>query len=657
MDTHHRSTHSSMEGDKEVYTAEWRCQECRRIPWDYSEWLKLLQDGTVIQHHESFTALDASAAMGCYLCRILRAQVVHHQYNALPAWVSENIETGRCSLKLETRTFSGNMEIAICFYVGEYLIMILAHRASTRAMETKGMAGAQIKSIVARRHESLRGAHSQCGTRTLKQDDDSYSPTRLIDVGVEPSPTIRVVVPKEDLAEPDKLQYLALSYCWGAANEPAKTTRSTIDARRRGFSLNGLPKTIQDSVKLTRLLGFRYLWVDAICIIQSHAGDRYLDDWNREALRMGSYYSNAYCLISASSASDSSEGLFMERKAQKYLMKPCLLAFDKDSGENLYLPVPEPDLHQELADQPLLKRGWCLQERLLSVRALHWSKNCLYWQCQGIITASELFPFDKLREPIVDVQWSVHHLLKDSTESAMGKSWNRVVESYKGMSLTFETDRLVAIQGLADRLVTIHGGEYFAGVFRSHLVDGLLWNIKGACTEEEFLSHYPSWSWASRKAHFGISFQPISNSLLRCTKPDVLPPKRNALDFSDPLKRDIRFEAPLVSLELDPHTAVRGGHHRMTWKDLEQEVAILLIFDASELAPKPLGRILALFLDLEDKPLPSGGRITLRGIIIQPKDQFHERIGLVEVRERGGFQPVAKWQAEMDKHRSDVCLI
>ncbi|KAF4981961.1 hypothetical protein FDECE_17602 [Fusarium decemcellulare] len=239
----------------------------------------------------------------------------------------------------------------------------------------------------------------------------------------------------------------------------------------------------------------------------------------------------------------------------------------------------------------------------------------------------------------------------------MGKSWNRVVESYKGMSLTFETDRLVAIQGLADRLVTIHGGEYFAGVFLSHLVDGLLWKIKGACTEEEILSHYPSWSWASRKAHFGISFQPISNSLLRCTNPDVFPPRRNALDFSDPLKRVIRFEAPLVSLELGPHTAVRGGHHRMTWKDLEQEVAILLIFDASELAPKPLGRILALFLDLEDKPLPSGGRITLRGLVIQPKGQFHERIGLVEVRERGEFQPVAKWRAEMDKHRSDVCLV
>ncbi|KAJ3542164.1 hypothetical protein NM208_g4244 [Fusarium decemcellulare] len=630
--------------------------------------------GTV--HHESFVALDASAAAGCYLCRILRAQVVHHQYNALPAWVAENIETGRCSLKLETRTFSGSMEIAICFYVGEYLIMILAHRASTRAIETKGMVGAQIKRfaphMLHRDLESLiqgpihtwiddcihrRGAHSQCDTRKLKQDGDSYPPTRVIDVGVEPSPTIRVVVPKEDLTEPDKLQYLALSYCWGAANEPAKTTRSTIDTRRRGFPLNGLPKTIQDAVKLTRLLGFRYLWVDAICIIQSHAGDRYLDDWNREALRMGSYYSNAYCLISASSASNSSEGLFMERKAQKYSMKPCLLAFDKDKGETLYLPVPEPDLHQELADQPLLKRGWCLQERLLSIRALHWSKNCLYWQCQGIITASELFPLDKLREPIVDVQWSVHHLLKDSAEVAMGKSWNRVVEDYKGMSLTFETDRLVAIQGLADRLVTLHGGQYFAGAFQSHLANGLLWRINGACTEEDILSHYPSWSWASRKAHFGISFQPISNSLLRCTKPDVFPPKRNALDFGDPLKRVIRFEAPLVSLELGPHTAVRGGHHRMTWKDLEQEVAILLIFDASELTPKPLGRILALFLDLEDKPLPSGGRITLRGIIIQSKDQFHERIGLVEVRERGRFQPVAKWWAEMDKHRRDVCLV
>ncbi|KAI8173472.1 hypothetical protein K4K52_008648 [Colletotrichum sp. SAR 10_76] len=104
-------------------------------------------------------------------------------------------------------------------------------------------------------------------------------------------------------------------------------------------------------------MGIKYLWVDAICIIQSSIQDQYLKDWEKEASRMASYYSNARCLISALSASDSSQGIFAERLAQKYPLRNCAIAFDDDKNEVLYLPVPELVFHSQFHHQPLLTRG------------------------------------------------------------------------------------------------------------------------------------------------------------------------------------------------------------------------------------------------------------------------------------------------------------
>lgn len=33
------------------------------------------------------------------------------------------------------------------------------------------------------------------------------------------------------------------------------------------MAVDSLPKTMQDAIKLTRLLGFAYLWIDALCIL------------------------------------------------------------------------------------------------------------------------------------------------------------------------------------------------------------------------------------------------------------------------------------------------------------------------------------------------------------------------------------------------------
>lgn len=59
---------------------------------------------------------------------------------------------------------------------------------------------------------------------------------------------------------------------------------------------------MRDAVTLTRKMGMRYLWIDAVCIVQpmpeeEETGMSSTSDWQREAPRMKYYYRNARCTI------------------------------------------------------------------------------------------------------------------------------------------------------------------------------------------------------------------------------------------------------------------------------------------------------------------------------------------------------------------------
>ncbi len=67
---------------------------------------------------------------------------------------------------------------------------------------------------------------------------------------------------------------------------------------------------------LTRILEIRYLWIDALCIVQDDE-----DDWVREAALMANVYGSAVLNIAAHTACDAqhgflpSKGLFTSRES------------------------------------------------------------------------------------------------------------------------------------------------------------------------------------------------------------------------------------------------------------------------------------------------------------------------------------------------------
>jgi hypothetical protein len=133
-------------------------------------------------------------------------------------------------------------------------------------------------------------------------------PTRLIDLGSLPE---RVELVSENsnwretfdrgsckLIESDadnREPCLALSYCWGKGL-PLTTIRANLKKHTQegGIPFSEVPRTLQDAFFLVRYLGFRYIWVDCICIVQDDKAD-----WQREAARMGDVYLNAYLAIAA----------------------------------------------------------------------------------------------------------------------------------------------------------------------------------------------------------------------------------------------------------------------------------------------------------------------------------------------------------------------
>lgn len=56
--------------------------------------------------------------------------------------------------------------------------------------------------------------------------------------------------------------------------------------------------------------------------------------------------------------------------------------------------------------------------------------------------------------------------------------WDRIVYMFTCGSLTRESDKLVAISGLAAKMQTFIGGEYLAGMWRGHLAYQLLWQVR-----------------------------------------------------------------------------------------------------------------------------------------------------------------------------------
>lgn len=352
-------------------------------------------------------------------------------------------------------------------------------------------------------------------------------PTRLIEIdGSAASLSL-------SKAHNPNVQYLILSYCWGKEQPDELKLQKTNEASfHQSIPFGDLPRTVADTVVVTWKLGYRYLWVDRLCIVQ----DDY-EDWKREASRMGEYYTNSDCCIAAEWSDDSHKGLFTHRN-------PLIL-------QPLQVTGPQPDQTRVISAKqignarghypqlyrgpfyPLSKRAWVVQERLLSPRTLYFGSIMIYWECRKMRRA-EQHPCEEL-----DLPWpsnlrklgsrssasiSTTDRMDFISENAAGEEdlwhapytkfekdgfqerWADLVEHYTACGMTYpEKDRLMAISGIISSIATRTREKFVHGLLESRLASELLWWQWTDCNGDNEIAPVrtgplvtaPTWSWGS----------------------------------------------------------------------------------------------------------------------------------------------------------------
>ncbi|KAM7208558.1 HET domain containing protein [Naviculisporaceae sp. PSN 640] len=342
---------------------------------------------------------------------------------------------------------------------------------------------------------SIKGWIDDCG-KTHKRCPllaDTPLPTRVLDVG-DPADEPRSLRLFETSGAVGK--YVALSYCWGGPQQVALTTQ-THTQMHQAIDLDTLPKTLQDAVFVTQKLGLRYLWIDALCIIQDSQADM-----EKELKTMALTYRNAAITISAASASTVHDGFLQPRhpKPSKYpRFKLPYRSWEDDSLPGSVI-VQERIYHVPCAD-PISQRAWTLQERLLSPRLLVYSTHTLVWQCQTT-KFTECGSEEMLDAGSERLEDAFFHADKPLDDEDFWYSWIDTVIDYTKRKVSFEQDRLVAIGGLASEFLRLSKGDtYLAGLWRRNLCEGLLWMLDPSVKQDlqprpsAYLA--PSWSWAS----------------------------------------------------------------------------------------------------------------------------------------------------------------
>ncbi|KIM96814.1 hypothetical protein OIDMADRAFT_131106, partial [Oidiodendron maius Zn] len=88
--------------------------------------------------------------------------------------------------------------------------------------------------------------------------------------------------------------YLCLSHRWTAQTRESSLPRKCASLFQKAIPKEVLYPLLTDALEITQRLGYRYIWIDFLCIYQD---DIY--DWHQQASKMAAIYENAEITISA----------------------------------------------------------------------------------------------------------------------------------------------------------------------------------------------------------------------------------------------------------------------------------------------------------------------------------------------------------------------
>ncbi len=369
--------------------------------------------------------------------------------------------------------------------------------------------------------------------------------------------------------------YVALSYVWGPKEQPLGLYRGNSEALHRDGGISNASRTVEDAMKVTKELGYQFLWVDVLCVMQ--------DDVSRKAAdisHMYQIYTQADLTIVAAGDGTANQGLpgiSYERAAQRSAqVKPDLW---------LYTTMKQPLITQSgiALDCPWSTRGWTLQEQVLSLRCLFSLEDQVTWRCQSRDRFEDLLLEQTSEQPLhLRLEWAraqpeeQMHKLRHAKplhvanifyiEDPFGfqKNFAALAEAYAKRTLSFNSDTENAFQGILTGLVK----DFHRGVPVKRFEEYLCWTRRNP--KEQLLCRrndcpVPSWSWIAWTGP--ISFEYIQFTMF----PAIIYYKLVAQTEGDAERLVLELEA--VTQKRFSELSAQGYHEHSDVRSYETEEA------------------------------------------------------------------------------------
>ncbi|KAK0616526.1 hypothetical protein B0T14DRAFT_604796 [Immersiella caudata] len=284
-----------------------------------------------VPHHRSLEQLEQSAATGCPLCKLIFTEInrklVQKDETVDPAiWKSSPITPrgGQYIVDDEDTEPGGMFWIkARCDCAGPF-----AYAYFSLYPDPEGVPVPEDIVIV----RKVQAPEQNFGLR-----------------GQPPRPIGEDSAKLEETSTDQTDRYMTLSHCWAPTpNLVIRTTKATLPQHLQQIPLTALTNTFGDAVH-----------DDA-------------DDWARESAKMGFIYANSYLTITAAASSDSTHGYFYHNHDSKSSLQPAKIKCTTPSGPGHVFLRPNLGDFLTLHQSPLHARAWVKQERILSLRTVHY---------------------------------------------------------------------------------------------------------------------------------------------------------------------------------------------------------------------------------------------------------------------------------------------
>lgn len=241
-----------------------------------------------------------------------------------------------------------------------------------------------------------------------------------------------------------------------------------------------LPQVIKDAIELVRRLGFRYLWVDSLCIIQDSERS-----WWLNAGDMDLIYGNAIFTICVADGTDASTGLKAMHESIGTGSDDQHMAY---CHKDVQLVVSRPP-EMYIKGSKWNTRAWTFQERFLSRRSIIFTGSRVYFQCRSTGMSEDIFADREGAGWSLDFTDAPLQIFRQLPRRSIWV-YMKLVELYTSRHLTKEQEIIAAFGGILHVMQQTMNAAFVFGLPSSHFDLALLWE------HTERAHRRPSWTTA-----------------------------------------------------------------------------------------------------------------------------------------------------------------